>query len=320
MKIPGVYPTITTVLLLCMTAFSQTSAAGRPKTSAAAKRAVTRPQAAKQSAGAATTKTDSKLPSEQTVNEFMRRMFGYDSSIRWKVLQINPTEIANVAQVTVSINDQQRPWTIYTAPDGQHAFVGEVIPFGADPFAVARKEMETKAKGPTKGPQNAPVSIVEFSDLQCPHCKQAQPTLEKLISEVPNARLTFANFPIDQIHKWANLGARYGDCIARTNNDAFWRFVDGVFNEQDQITEQNATDKLNEIAKAAGADPAATASCAASPQAKADVIQSYELGVANGVTGTPTLFINGRKIANINSIPYDQLKAIVQFEAQQTGK
>ena len=319
MKIPGVCPTITIVLLLCMNAFSQSSAASAPKTSATPKQAVTKPPAAKQS-NASATKTDTRLPSEQTVNEFMRRMFGYDSTIRWKVLQINPTEVSNVAQVTVSINDQQRPWIIYTAPDGQHAFVGELIPFGSDPFAVARKEMEAKAKGPAKGPQNAPVSIVEFSDLQCPHCKQAQPTLEKLISEVGNAKMVFENFPIDQIHKWANLGARYGDCIARTNNDSFWRFIDGVFNEQDQITEQNATEKLNEIAKAAGADPAATATCAASPQAKADVIQSYELGVANGVTGTPTLFINGRKIANINSIPYDQLKAIVQFEAQQAGK
>lgn len=318
MKIAGVCPTITAVLFLCMSAFSQSASA--PKTSTSARQSAPRPAAAKSNATAVTTKTDTKLPSEQTVNEFMRRMFGYDSTIRWKVLQINPTEIPNVAQVTVSINDQQRPWTIYTAPDGQHAFVGELIPFGADPFAVARKEMEASAKGPARGAQNAAVNIVEFSDLQCPHCKQAQPTLEKLISEVPNARIVFENFPIDQIHKWANLGARYGSCIARTNNDAFWRFVDGVFNDQDQITEQNATDKLNEIAKAAGADPTATAACAAAPQAKTDVIQSYELGVANGVTGTPTLFINGRKIANVNSIPYDQLKAIVQFEGQQSGK
>lgn len=320
MKIAGVCPSITTVLFLCMSAFSQSNSASAPKASTSARQSAPRAAAAKSNASAATTKTDTKLPSEQTVNEFMRRMFGYDSTIRWKVVQINPTEIPNVAQVTVSINDQQRPWTIYTAPDGQHAFVGELIPFGADPFAVARKEMEANAKGPARGAQSAAVNIVEFSDLQCPHCKQAQPTLEKLIAEVPNARMVFENFPIDQIHKWANLGARYGTCIARTNNDAFWRFVDGVFNEQDQITEQNATDKLNEIAKAAGVDPTATATCAASPQAKTDVIQSYELGVANGVTGTPTLFINGRKIANINSIPYDQLKAIVQFEGQQSGK
>lgn len=319
MKIPGVCSTLTTVLLLCMSAFSQSASTSGPTKSTPARQTVSRSAAAKQSAASAP-KADAKLPTEQTVNEFMRRMFGYDSSIRWKVLQITPSEIPNVAQVTVSVNDQQRPWTLYTAPDGQHAFVGELIPFGADPFAVARKEMEVRAKGPTRGPQNAQVTIVEFSDLQCPHCKQAQPTLEKLISEAPNARLVFENFPIDQIHKWANLAARYGSCVGRANGDAFWRFIDGVFNEQDQITEQNAADKLNEIAKAAGADPDATATCAASPQAKADVIQSYELGVANGVTGTPTLFINGRKIANVNSIPYDQLKAIVQFEAQQAGK
>jgi protein-disulfide isomerase len=310
---------IVVIAALLTSAFAQSASSGQAARPPASKSTAARTPAAKP--GSATpAKPESKLPSEQTVNEFMHRMFGYDSSIRWKVLQINPTEVPNVAQVLVSINDQQRPWTLYTAPDGQHAFVGDLIPFGSDPFAPARKEMDAKAKGPMKGVQNAPVTIVEFSDLQCPHCKQAQPTLEKLVGEVPGAKIVFENFPIDQIHKWANLGARYADCIGRSNNEAFWRFINEVFNEQDQITEQNATDKLNEIAKAAGADPGATATCAESPQAKAGVIQSYELGVANGVTGTPTLFINGRKIANINSIPYDQLKAIVQFEAQQTGK
>jgi protein-disulfide isomerase len=308
---------VATAALLSVNVFAQSTPANAATRAPANKPNPARTATAKQNTP---TKPESKLPSEQTVNEFMRRMFGYDSSIRWKILQINPTEIPNVAQVLVSINEQQRPWTLYTAPDGQHAFVGDLIPFGSDPFAPARKEMDAKAKGPAKGPQNAVVMIVEFSDLQCPHCKQAHPTLEKLVTEVPNTKIVFENFPIDQIHKWANLGARYAGCIGHTNNEAFWRFVDGVFNEQDQITEQNAPDKLNEIAKAAGADPNATATCAASPQAKTDVIQSYELGVANGVTGTPTLFINGRKITNINSIPYDQLKAIVQFEAQQAGK
>jgi protein-disulfide isomerase len=246
MKIPGVCSTLTTVLLLCVSAFSQ-STTSAPKTSTPAKQPASRPAAAKQSAPSAP-KADTKLPTEQTVNEFMRRMFGYDSTIRWKVLQITPSEVPNVAQVTISIgNDQQRPWTLYIAPDGQHAFVGEVIPFGADPFAVARKDMEIRAKGPSRGPQNAAVTIVEFSDLQCPHCKQAQPTLEKLISEVPNARLVFENFPIDQIHKWANLAARYGSCIGRTNGDSFWRFIDGVFNEQDQITEQNPTSWVSQM-------------------------------------------------------------------------
>jgi protein-disulfide isomerase len=317
MKKPAVYR-IVIAILLSVSAFAQSTASSAAARSSANRQVPAR-TATKQSTATAA-KPENKLPSEQTINEFMRRMFGYDSSIRWKILQINPTEIPNVAQVLVSINDQQRPWMLYTAPDGQHAFVGDLIPFGADPFAPARKEMDAKAKGPAKGPQNAAVMIVEFSDLQCPHCKQAQPTLEKLIGEIPNAKIVFENFPIDQIHKWANLGARYADCVGHANNEAFWRFIDGVFNEQDQITEQNAPDKLNEIAKAAGADPNATASCAASPQAKTNVIQSYELGVANGVTGTPTLFINGRKIANINSIPYDQLKAMVQFEAQQAGR
>src|SRR5215468_12168583 len=130
---------IVTAALLSVNAFAQSTPSNATTRPPATKPNPARTATAKQSTP---TRSESKLPSEQTVNEFMRRMFGYDSTIRWKVLQINPTEIPNVAQVTISINDQQRPWTIYTSPDGQHAFVGELIPFGADPFAVARREME----------------------------------------------------------------------------------------------------------------------------------------------------------------------------------
>ncbi len=265
------------------------------------------------------TASNANLPSEQTVNAFMQRMFGYDPSIKWKVAQIKPSDIPNMAQVVVTVNDQQS-WVLYVTPDGKHAFPGEPIPFGADPFGPVREELKVKAKGPSKGPVDAPVTIVEFSDLQCPHCKQAQPTLERLLADVPNARLVFESWPIENIHKWSGLAARYADCINHANgNDVFWKFVDGVFNQQEEIsnlTDQNYAPKLNEIAQSAGADPSTTATCADSASAKADVIQSQELGASLGVNSTPTVFLNGRRINNINAVPYDQLKSMVQFEAQ----
>ncbi len=267
------------------------------------------------------TASTANLPSEQTVNEFMHRMFGYDPSIKWKITQIKPSYIPNMAEVMVTVNDQQS-WTLYVSPDGKYAFPGDPIPFGTDPFGPVREELKTRAKGPAKGPADAPVTLVEFSDLQCPHCKQAQPTLERLLTDVPNARLVFESWPIENIHKWSGLAARYADCIQRANgNDAFFKFVDGVFNQQEEIsnlTDQNYAPKLNEIAQSAGADPTATATCADSATAKADVIQSQELGASLGVNSTPTVFLNGRKINNINAVPYEQLKSMVQFEAQPT--
>jgi protein-disulfide isomerase len=204
--------------------------------------------------------------------------------------------------------------------DLQHAVIGQIIPFGADPFAPARNKLAAQAKGPVQGNASAPVEIVEFSDFQCPHCKHAQPIIEKLMSESPNAKLIFENFPLSQIHKWAERAAGYADCLARKNPDQFWKFAKEVYDQQEQINDENAATKLSAIAADAGADASATATCADSAETKVRVNQQYELGSSLGVNSTPTLFINGRKIENVNGTPPEVLKQMVEFEAQQAAK
>jgi protein-disulfide isomerase len=196
-------------------------------------------------------------------------------------------------------------------PDHKFAIAGDMMPFGADPFAPVRALLESRAKGPARGPANAPVTIVEFSDLQCPSCKAAQPVIDRLLTDVPNARFVFENFPLD-MHPWAMKGATYADCIGRENNDAFWKFVHTVYDNQEKITTQNADAQLKTYAGEAGANAQTVAACAAQPATAARVRESLELGKSVGVAGTPTLFVNGRKIGNVGAIPYDILKGIVQ--------
>src|SRR6478672_1212912 len=180
---------------------------------------------------------DTAAPSEETVNAFMKKMFGNDPQMTWKVQSIGPAEDAGLAKVTVLMSGPQGQQlsAFYVTPDGKHAVVGEMIPFGADPFAPARTVLQRGAKGPARGPATAPVEIVEFSDLQCPHCKAAQPTIDKLLSEEPNVHLVFQNFPLPS-HDWAAKGAAYGDCVARSSNDAFWKFLQGTYDAQTDIT------------------------------------------------------------------------------------
>jgi len=170
--------------------------------------------------------------------------------------------------------------------------------------------------GVSRGPASAPVTIVEFSDLQCPHCKQAQPTIDKLLGDEQNARFVFQQFPLPS-HNWAAKAAAYADCIGRSNNDAFWKFVSGTYTAQSDITEANADQKLTAVADASGVKGSDIAACAAKPDTKSRIDASVNLGKKVEVTGTPTLFINGRRIANVNGIPYDVLKSMVEFEARQ---
>ncbi len=258
-----------------------------------------------------------KLPSEETVNSFMQQTFGYDSTLSWKVVEIKPSEAQGLAEVNVLITGPQgaQGTKFFVTEDGKHAMAGDLIAFGAKPFAPAAEALRKGINGPAKGPQDSPVMIVEFSDLQCPHCKEAQPIIEKLLTDEPQARFVFQSFPLPS-HNWAAKGAAYADCVARASNDAFWKFVSKTYESQSEITEANADEKLTAIATDAGMNGAETAGCAAKPETAARVNKSVALGKALGVNGTPTVFVNGRKIGNLG-LPPETFKQLVDFAAKQ---
>ena len=257
------------------------------------------------------------LPSEETVNAFMRATFGYEPDVSWKIDSIRPSKAQGLAQVTVIVSNPQgkQQSVFYVTPDGQHALLGEVIPFGVHPYAPVGKELALRAKGPSRGPANAAVTIVEFSDLQCPHCKTAQPILEKLLADEPNARLVFQNFPLPA-HDWALKGAAYADCIGRANPDAFWKFIASVYDAQADMLSTSADEKFTAMADQSGVKGADIAVCAAKDETIGRVQGSVSLGQSLDVNATPTLFINGRKISDVGQLPYEVLKKLVEFAAQ----
>jgi protein-disulfide isomerase len=258
------------------------------------------------------------LPSEATVDSFMQQTFGYEPQMSWKISSIRPAPVPGLAQVDVILasNQGQQISRFYVTADGQHALVGDIIPFGARPFEAAEKKLDKGINGPSKGPKNAPVTIVEFGDLQCPACKAAQPNIEALVAAEPNARFVFQNFPLE-MHNWAAKGAAYAECVGEASNDAFWKFVSKTYATQSNITAENADEKLTALANDAGVKGADIAACATTPVTKARIDASIALGRSVNVTGTPTLFINGRTVGNIGQIPQDTLKALVDFAAKQ---
>ena len=275
----------------------------------------TRPAAAE-----AKNETTPALPSEETVNAFLQQTFGYDSNLSWKVASILPSEAQGLTKVTVVIGSPQGQQlsVFYVTADGHHAVAGDLMPFGARPFEPARKQLAKGITGPSEGPADAPATIVEFSDLQCPHCKEAQPVLEKLMADEPKVRLVFQNFPLAiPAHDWAAKGATYADCVGRASNDAFWKFIHSVYETQSDITAANADEKLTALADQAGAKGTEIAACAAQPETTARVEKSVALGTELKVSSTPTLFVNGRKIESVSTLPYDVFKKLVDFAVKE---
>jgi protein-disulfide isomerase len=282
-------------------------------TLAAAQTAATAALSAKSSDTAST-----GLPSETTVDSFLHQQFGYQADLTWKISSIKPapgTGLAEVVVVLASPQGQQLT-KFYVAPDGKHALVGEIIPFGAHPFDPAKERLEKGITGPSRGPKDAPVTIVEFGDLQCPACKAAQPTIEALVAAEPNARFVFQNFPLE-MHNWAAKGAAYADCVGRASNDAFWKFISKTYETQADITAATADEKLTALADGAGVKGSEIAACAVKPETKARIDASLALGKSVDVTGTPTPYINGRKVGSMDPHMSDVYKNLVEFAAKQ---
>jgi protein-disulfide isomerase len=258
------------------------------------------------------------LPSEATVDSFMQQTFGYEPNVTWKVSSIKPAPVPGLAQIDVVLASPQGQQSsrFYVTADGEHAVVGEIIPFGAKPFDHTRKTLEKGISGPSRGPKDASVMVVEFGDLQCPACKAAQPAIEALIAAEPNTRFVFQNFPLE-MHNWAAKGAAYADCVAQASNEAFWKFIAKTYETQADITAENADQKLTALADGAGLKGADIAACANTPVTKAHVDASLALGKSVNVNGTPTLFVNGRSIGNISQVPAETLKGLVDFAAKQ---
>ncbi len=328
----------TSIIVLGLAAVLTTNAVAQTRTANTVSGTTPGSSQAKSGASTATRSSSTQgtagLPTEATVNDFLKHTFGYDSAITWKVLEIAASPAPGVASVTVLLQNPQGQQTakFFVLPGDKYAIAGDLMPFGADPFAPARNEIAANANGVVRGPENAAATVVEFSDLECPSCKAAQPTIDRLLKDEPAVRFIFQNYPLEQLHPWAFLGATYADCVAQQSKDAFWKFIESVYANQEQITallpqgaanpmkqaQPQIAKKLQELAGAAGANAEQVATCSAEPATAARVRKSLALGQSLGITGTPTLFVNGRKIGNVNGLPYEVLKSMV--DAANQGK
>jgi protein-disulfide isomerase len=258
----------------------------------------------------------SRLPSKSEVEAVLRRVYGYDPSIQWNVWLVRRSAVPGMNEVLLQLKGEFHH--LFLTADGRYAIDGDMQPFGPDPYAAVRARLSA-AEGLARGPAKPVVTMVEFSDLQCPHCKQSQPVVEKLAADFPGMRLVFQHYPLNS-HPWAMKAALYADCAGRMNNAAAWKLIAAIYENQNSIALPIADDKLKELATAAGLDASKLSACVAAPSTATRVKKSMELGDSLGIMGTPAIFVNGRLLENMVGVPYAQVKAIVQYEIAHAGK
>ena len=171
--------------------------------------------------------------------------------------------------------------------------------------------IEVEAKGPARGPSGAPVTIVEFSDFQCPFCGREYPVIEKLMKEYDGkVRLVFRHYPLD-FHPFAEKAAEAGACAA--DQGKFWELHNKMFENQQKL----AVDDLKGYAKSVGVDASKFDKCLDSGEKKAQVDEDQKAGSAAGVQGTPAFFINGIFVNGAQ--PYETMKQAIDRELKKKG-
>jgi protein-disulfide isomerase len=258
------------------------------------------------------------------VDTFLHSLWGYDSARIWRVAAIQTTDAPGVVKVVVQVsekapNAQVQGAAFFITPDGKHMVAGsQVVSFGDKPFEEYRKLLAAKADGPAKGSVNKDLLLVEFSDLQCPHCKEAQATMKNLETDYPKARIVYQPFPLVEIHPLAFEAAAYGVCVAKTSNDAYFTYAQAVYDTQAALTPETGEATLKAAVTKAGGDPAAVGTCAATQAVKDQVNASIKLGEAVQVDQTPMIAVNGRLLP-LGGLTYETLKKIIDFTIAEDG-
>src|SRR5919106_6293674 len=174
------------------------------------------------------------------------------------------------------------------------------------PPPIARVEVSVDG-APFKGPVNAPVTIVEFSDFECPFCTRAHPTLTQLFEKYAGkVKLVYRDFPLESIHPQARRAAEAARCTQ--DQGKFWDYYDTLFTESPKL----APDDLKRYAAQVGLDGATFDTCLSGGVHKTAVQKDIDEGTRLGVSGTPAFFVNGRPLSGAQ--PIEAFARIIEEE------
>jgi len=290
---------------------------------AAALAAQTAPKSAAAKASAAKATSDQPRIDKAKLEAYIRHLFVWPPPIEISIGDPQPGPMPGFYAVKIrgSQGEASQEETFYVSKDGEKVIRGEVYDLKQNPFKDDLDKLNT-AFQPSLGTQGAPVVVAEFSDFECPFCREEARILrENLLATYPKeVHFYYMNFPLESLHPWAKAAAIGGRCIFHQNADAFWGYHDWIFDHQDEITPDNLKDKIVTAMAGKGIDTGQLGSCMDTKATEEEVQATRDLGHSLGVNSTPTLFINGRRMSG--AIQWQDLKRVIDFEIdyQKTAK
>ncbi len=182
---------------------------------------------------------------------------------------------------------------------------------GTETVSMDQIELEGE---PTMGSSDAPVTLVMYEDFECPFCQQfeqnAVPQIVSNYVESGDVRLVWKDFPLAQLHPWATPAAEAMECVYRQDEDAFWTVKDRIFENQNTLSTSNVQDQIKSWAAEEGVSESAVQSCIDSGDATQEVEDDQSEGRTIGVSGTPSVVVNGELI--VGAQPFSRFESAIE--------
>jgi protein-disulfide isomerase len=171
---------------------------------------------------------------------------------------------------------------------------------------------------PMIGDENASVTVVEFGDFQCPACNQfEQSAYSQLKSEyidTGQVKFYWKDYPLEQLHPWARNAAETMECVYRQEEEAFWKVKSNLFANQASLNQGNVQERIIGWASDEGVNESEVNACLNNGNPREEVNGDIREGQGNGVTGTPTIYVNGEKL---DSFDYATVSQAIDEELEE---
>lgn len=269
--------------------------------------------------GAATAQDSKKTAyNKAELETYVRHLWVIPSKLGVTIGDPKPSEIPGFQEVAVKITQGQASQEVilYVTKDGSRIVQGNAFDVNFNPFKKDLDKLKTSFQ-PSLGTPGATVVVVLFSDFQCPYCKgEAQMLRQNLIANYPSqVRLYFIDFPLEQVHPWAKSAAIAGRCVFHQDPASFWDYYDWVYGRQESITVDNLKSIVTIWAKdRKDIDAIQLGACIDTKETEKEVDAEITKGKDVQVEGTPTLFVNGRRITS--SVEWASMKATIDNEIE----
>src|SRR6202022_1831487 len=233
---------------------------------------VTNAQQPKTPASSATPAITEPSKIQKDIAAYLRHVYAFSPEVELVVGPLHEVGTSGILEtiisLTVSGNHEDAP--MYVTKDGKYLLREELSDLSKDPLAEALQKLQTK-DAPVLGAANAPITLVEFSDFQCPVCKALHDALRDMLPRYPQVKIVFKQFPLEAVHPWARTAALASRCAYQADPKAFWKLYDLVYDNQDIISPENDWTKMNAYAAQIALNPKTYKKCLASPRASAEV-------------------------------------------------